>query len=185
MNVAQIQMPKKNAWNAYQEYRKALGDKIDTRDRAIMEAYKALAKGKNVLNLAEVMKTAGVFEHNKLPKLAIIRADATQCFASVNHDGSANFRSERWYRRGVAYIPLPRGTFPGRTASTDGKAVVPLIPPQFRPAPSMVKNYFILWEAEWEIVPRDPLLLKHLSGYLYAVVAHWDLTDVERAVLGQ
>lgn len=31
--------------------------------------------------------------------------------------------------------------------------------------------------------PVDPALLKHIGGDLYAVVATWDLTDLERAVL--
>lgn len=43
----------------------------------------------------------------------------------------------------------------------------------------------ILWEAEWQAVPpKDPALLRHLGGDLYAVVAVWDLTELERAVLG-
>ena len=47
----------------------------------------------------------------------------------------------------------------------------------------MIWLSLILWEAEWETVPRDPLLLRHLAGGLYAVMASWDLTPLERAVL--
>ena len=32
--------------------------------------------------------------------------------------------------------------------------------------------------------PRDPALLRNITGTLYAVLAVWDLTEVERAVLG-
>ena len=45
----------------------------------------------------------------------------------------------------------------------------------------------LLWEPRWERRPRppgDPALLKHLAGPLYAVLATWDLTPVEQAVLG-
>jgi hypothetical protein len=61
--------------------------------------------------------------------------------------------------------------------------VVPSIPPRLRP-PSALADYFILWEAAWESIPTDPMLLRRLSGSLYAALAVWDLTDLERAVLG-
>jgi len=31
--------------------------------------------------------------------------------------------------------------------------------------------------------PRDPMLLRRLGGDLWLVVAHWDLTEVERAAM--
>jgi hypothetical protein len=50
-------------------------------------------------------------------------------------------------------------------------------------------RWVILWEVEeWAKAPRppgDPILLRPLLGDLYTVEAHWDLTDVERLVLGQ
>jgi hypothetical protein len=72
------------------------------------------------------------------------------------------------------------------------KAVVPIVPPAHRPAGAMLSQYSVLWEvAEWEALPKppvppgDPMLLKPLGHTgLYAVMAHWDLTDVERMVLG-
>ena len=65
------------------------------------------------------------------------------------------------------------------------KAIVPTVPPRFRPSASL-SNYHILFEAEWDMIaPRDPALLKHIGGDLYAVLAVWDLTEVERAVLQQ
>jgi hypothetical protein len=30
---------------------------------------------------------------------------------------------------------------------------------------------------------RDPYLLRHVGGALYAVLAAWDLTDLERAIM--
>ena len=45
-------------------------------------------------------------------------------------------------------------------------------------------RYFILWEADWQRrAPVDPALLRPVGGDLYVVVATWDLTDLERAVL--
>ena len=33
--------------------------------------------------------------------------------------------------------------------------------------------------------PLDPMLLKHIDGELYSVLAEWDLTGVERAIMEQ
>jgi hypothetical protein len=51
-------------------------------------------------------------------------------------------------------------------------------------------EYFIPWEVEqWanrrisSRPDRDPYLRKHIGGDLYAVVAEWDLTELERMVM--
>ena len=62
------------------------------------------------------------------------------------------------------------------------RARVPMIPPRLR-ADRALANYHILWEAEWINPPRDPLLLRHLGKFFYAVLATWDLTPLEQAVL--
>lgn len=72
------------------------------------------------------------------------------------------------------------------------KATVPIIPPEHRPTTGSLGEYSILWEVEkWEALPKpprppgDPMLLKPLAQTgLYAVMAHWDLTDIEKMVLG-
>jgi hypothetical protein len=44
--------------------------------------------------------------------------------------------------------------------------------------------YHVLWDAVWTPEPPiDPLLLKHCGGSLYAIVAAWDLTPLEQAVM--
>ena len=47
--------------------------------------------------------------------------------------------------------------------------------------------FHILWEVEkWELTPpRDPALLRWIGGDLWEVVATWDLTQLERAVLSR
>jgi hypothetical protein len=35
------------------------------------------------------------------------------------------------------------------------------------------------------VAPRDPALLRHVRGDLWAVLATWDLTELERLVLTQ
>jgi hypothetical protein len=88
-----------------------------------------------------------------------------------------------WHRR----LRFPAGTFP-RTGpqgydTRDRPALVPIVPPNLRPDRAL-SRYVILFEAEWRPVPPvDPLLLRHLHGALYVVLAAWDLTPIERAVL--
>lgn len=86
-------------------------------------------------------------------------------------------------------VELPVGTLPTGAKTTygsDDMAVVPLIPPHLRPAKTALDKFHILWEADWKRTPpRDPMLLKRVSGQLFAVVATWDLTEMERTVLGQ
>ena len=81
-------------------------------------------------------------------------------------------------------VSFPNGTFPREVENgyRTSKAVVPSIPPRLRPKIAY-SNLHILWEAEWETVPTDPMLLRHLDGALYVVLAVWDLTDLEKAVL--
>ena len=78
------------------------------------------------------------------------------------------------------FIPV-RGTI---------EAPVPTIPASLRPDAEL-KNYYILFEVEsWSEflddsgnTGRDPLLLKRLSNNLFVVLAAWDMTDLEKAVL--
>jgi len=79
---------------------------------------------------------------------------------------------------------VPMSVLPtARAAHRRYKAMVPPVPPKFRPSTSLT-NFHILWEAEWQQhAPVDPALLRHIGGDLYAVLAIWDLTELERTVL--
>lgn len=183
MNIQKLNMPKLQAWNAYREYKVACGKSGDQRDRGLMIGYKALAKGNTVINLDQVMKMAGTFESG-FPRLAIIRADFNECWCRRRKNGSASFCNQQSpWGRSCWEKNLKEGTYSQRNEDVFGKAIVPMIPPRFRPGKTMLKNYFILWEADWTLPPVDPILLKHLAGDLYAVVAEWNLTPLEQAVL--
>jgi hypothetical protein len=49
--------------------------------------------------------------------------------------------------------------------------------------PKDFSKYYILWEANWEDPPGDPVLLKHIEDEFYAILAAWDLTQLEQEVL--
>jgi len=213
MKLATIEMPREEAQKAFQEYRRALRSaktaQVNTEDAQIARCYKALSKGHLVLDINDVMRRGG--ENSKgLPRLAISRADYDQVYLQRewNTGGvemhppelSSSYDRIRFAYRGEVFrfprllaVREPSFTRPApwdrtvRLSITEFKAVVPNIPPALRPEHAL-SNYHLLFEVKWEVAnpnpPCDPALLKHLGGPLYAVLATWDLTPVEQAVLG-
>lgn len=140
------------------------------------------------------------------PAIAVTRADARTCWTVPMLDTSAQELHANEWRGSAARkadtVVIPAGTFSGADEygsrgmdmpptgiqwSVRLRAIVPTIPPALRP-PLKLSGYHILWEAEWTqhevpVPPGDPALLRHLGGDLYAVLAVWDLTELERAVL--
>ncbi len=211
MKLATIEMPQEEAEQAFKDYRRAVRSaktaQVNSEDAQIARCYKALSKGHLVLDLNDVMQRGG--ENSKgLPRLAISRADYDQvCLERGWTTGDVEMyppslkpgwrrgehRTEVFrfsgllaVREGSITQPIPWDRT-RRRAVTEFKAVVPNIPPSLRPDHAL-SNYHLLFEVKWEVAnprpPADPALLKHLGGPLYAVLATWDLTPIEQAVLG-
>jgi hypothetical protein len=104
---------------------------------------------------------------------------------SVNKQAQAK-RLQFHYPRGT-FREVPAGEMWPRDYHNTLEAPVPPIPPAHRPAGDLGK-YCILWEVDKWVArepPADPMLLRPLGQTgLYVVLAHWDLTPVERMVLG-
>lgn len=191
MNIPMIDMPVHEARAAMVQYRNAVRERHSAEDAAILKGYREIVRGHKIINIVEAIRAGGrKDDRTHMPNLAVCRADLKWCFGDTNRDGSVTFSGSEGHlwRSGINWVDtvkLPPDTLDRRDVSTSYyRAMVPLIPPQFRPA-SALSNYHILWEAEWSrVAPRDPALLKHLGGYLYAVLAVWDLTEIERAVMG-
>jgi hypothetical protein len=186
MNVPLIEMPVEEAKAAFHEYRRAVWAQHREDDVALMRGYKALAKGQQVLDLENVMRTAGLDEQGR-PRLAICRADSLHCWFEhsryISREGYRTvFASKERHARAGDRVVFAQDFFGRALTNRTFRAIVPSIPPRFRPKIAL-SNFHILWEAEWQTVPRDPILLRHLSGCLYAVLASWDLTELEMAVL--
>ena len=179
-------------WRKYKEH-KAYSAPIDWE---IQRAYQLLAKGKLIIRALESVTRAGV-NNEGLPKLAIAVAAAKTCHLNRMRDGGCTMSDDQWRRRKtrvfswrIDSFKFPAESFPlrwdrkGYASQSDHKAQVPLIPIDVRPKRGL-QNYHILWEAEWRPEPpRDPYLLRRIGkADLWLVVAHWDLTEVERAAL--
>lgn len=192
MELGVLEVPKPQAERAFLAYKQAVRERHNTEDEQIMRGYEAILKGRQIISLRKTMATAGL-DAKGYPKLAILRADARECWVEMNREGGVTFQLDRWNRdRGgivsTTAVRVPRGTFPAKEWPEKmpplACAIVPIVPPEYRPAKGSLSNYHILWEAEWRrVAPKDPALLKYVGGDLWAVMAVWDLTEVERAVL--
>lgn len=187
MEMPTIEMPKAEARAAFLDYRRAVRERHNAEDEMIMRGYRALSQGHQVVNLLDVMKAAGEDDLHR-PRLAFARADQTEVFLQRSSSGASTFCSKvnsYWHSRcpKSEHITIPIGG-EQTTITIEGRAIVPNIPPALRPH-ARLDNYHILWEAEWKrVAPKDPALLKHCGGWLYVVLATWDLTPLEQAVLG-
>jgi len=174
-------------WEArrkFLEYRRAVRERHNEEDDLIMRGYRQLSLGRMVIDAHQAIREAGV-DHRNYPKLAICRADAKMCWYErpswaaprfAMHANTSRHETRRYITLPIESLPaLPNNTYQIR-------AIVPTIPPALRPKGAL-SNYHILWEADWERAPVDPILLRHIGGPIYVVLAQWDLTELERSVL--
>jgi hypothetical protein len=197
MDLQPMTMQKEAAEAAFRDYRAAFMAERNRIDGELMRGYKALKDGKQLIRLSETITAGGVDEMGR-PRLTIARADeAFSRFERGRRDGQVTFTTgPRWGNRFVSAADrrfvLPPGTLPTVGEGDpfdDGSrwmADMPIIPPRLRPRHDL-KGYHVLWEPVWRLnrtrAPGDPALLKRIGGDLFAVLAMWDLTDLERAVL--
>lgn len=193
MNVSTMRMPRAQAVRMLREYRRQIQRKTSAELEAVAEGLRHMARGRAVLALSEVIRAGG--QHpNRLPKLAICRADMNAVdFRWHSWNRTASYTAVRKVSGGRPRrmsVEVDMGGLPGIPDGTvRGRAMTPLVPPAaLRDAHTSVGalgRYFVLWEVEtWEpLPPKDPYLLSHLGGDLYVVLAEWELTDLERAVI--
>lgn len=197
MNVSIFKMDKVEAEKKLLAYRTQLKRRANEEYQLAAKAYETVAKGLAVLNIVDAFRQTGLGEDHR-PRLAIARADRKEVEVTVRASSrnlifSATEKSD-WSYRGDLIIHIPFEYTPEQNRIQlwkTGFALVPMIPADVREkVKGQDKDYFILWEVEkWaersltSRAPRDPFLLQHIAGELYAVVAEWDLTDLERAIM--
>ena len=179
--------------------------KDDKTYRDLQRAYGHMKHGGKIIDVHKAISEAGLNEKGN-PLVAVCRADAKICYITKNTDGSAIFSGKRPARWGA---PVPRKTYGEIRIVSDSfewknprgtkakynseiqrricSTIMPLIPPAILidKVRYALKNYFLLWEVEsWDLVPPvDPMLLKRLNDTLFCVLATWDLTELERAII--
>lgn len=191
MNVELMTMEPEAARRKLEAYRSRRHADANEEYRRCEEAYAAMAAGTPLIDLQQVFATCPTDGKGR-PKLAVARADRKQVFFRSDSRGfafdsraRASWSSSNWnntelriWFSGDRFVWAP-----------DGYSTIPMVPADVRPKHGQLKDWFILWEVEqWSdrpIIdpPYDPYLLKHIGGTLYAVLAEWDLTEIERAVM--
>lgn len=194
-------MAEEEAKEEYLKYKEAIKDRKEKQYEDIKKVYLALSKGNKVIDIFDAFKRTGVNKDGE-PKLSICRADyKTVLFEKESLGGGVFFGSgkEKWLKESIS---VPSGTFPNWEMKKDEhgnpktgwwdiirqkiETGVPIIPAHLLPN-GKLENYHVLWEVkDWhEPIPpkRDPFLLKRISSNLFSVLAEWDVTDIERAVL--
>ncbi len=204
MNVSTLDMPKGVAAERVQVYREALRrmplpQHEDDPDReifkALMKAHKEVSDGHQIIDLPKTIQSAGWDEKGR-PHLAVVRATSSVVYFNRQGDDwifgmkLADVGGWDWqdhatgseYRR--VRVTAPKES-PSATEVQIAQAVAPSIPPEHRPRTGGLSRYHLLFEPVWENLPDpDPMLIRHVAGSLWVVLAVWDLTPIELAVLG-
>ena len=190
-------MDKFEARDKLNAYRERISRVTNAEHRAeyeqIAKGLRHLERGRKLIDMATVFADCPMDDKGR-PKLAIFRADQAQVKVSNDHRSGVNgwhFHSVEWRRRAASLnMRFSSGGRETNMGYRDGYALVPIVPIEHRPARFDASKHFILWEVEeWsdrQIGAKpdiDPFLLRHVGGSLYAILAEWDLTDIERAVL--
>lgn len=195
-NTPTITMPKEQAKVFYEEYLNAVKTRKEKYVKELKQVYYHLSRGNKVLDIYEVFKKSGVNKQGE-PKLAIARADSNRVEFTKGELGAGRFKG----RTNAYDVDLPTSTFPKwkRNWSTDNwqnkkrlqivrpeiSTKVPIVPAHLLPEGEL-DNYFVLWEvSSWEPMPvyKDPFLLKRINANAFVVLAEWDLTPVEQAII--
>lgn len=196
MNVELIKMDPTVAKTKLAAYRKAIAARCHskaakeaTREyEAIENAYRVAAKGLPLIELSKAMAMGGWDEQGR-PRFAVHRADLKMVRCYVSDQIQFSDQDKRWHSRASLLThAFPLAQMPPRPEGSrrylSCSAIVPIVPPDVLPRPNLdLSKRVILWEADWQAAPVDPLLLLPIGGDLYAVEAAWDLTDLERAVI--
>lgn len=193
MNLTTIEITEEEAKEKLAEYEAALRVERNVEDQAIAMGYRAAARGLPIIRMTQAVANGGYFD-NGLPRIAICPAEAAECWVRWSSDDLVFGDEENaaWRNRGALVgrhtvrVPM-KDSLPTVNRWHRAHTIVPLIPPRHRPKPRRLRHCHILWEVEaWAPVPaKDPALLRHIRGDLWAVLAVWDLTELERYVLSQ
>jgi hypothetical protein len=192
--VEEITMTKFQAAAKYREYRDALSRHNLPYLKELKDSYRQLSKGHGIIDVFKAFRTAGLNQDGE-PRLALFPADEETCHFRKCDNGRGYFGwPNRWRLKPVLSFadhffldewPKEKNSWGGTSIRRDAiSCKVPIVPAHLLPKAAL-NNFHILWEVEkWnEEPPRDPLLLRRLSVNIFAVVAKWDLTELERAVI--
>lgn len=194
MNVPTIEMDPTEARRKLKAYRAELHRKADAEYEAAAKGYELLGRGFRLIDIEAAIRAGGRFDDG-LPKLAVARADRRVANCQLRMQAMEFYCGSDWGKRYPTLqmnlsIPSPPGFTSWRRYTR-----IPMVPADVKQSLREQKlsvdmgRYWILWEVErWYEhnpiePPIDPYLLLPCGGLLFAVVAEWDLTELERSVM--
>jgi hypothetical protein len=203
MDIPTIEVKKEDAEREYKEYSELVKQREEEHLEILKKCNWHLKEGRKLLNIFDVIKQGGVDILNKEPKLGIGRADWTNLIFSKYRFKTGIFADEKcsgtWSKK--EFIQLPPNYFDEEWAQRDKehswfdpirqyiKTSIPIIPAILTPNAEL-SNYYILFEIfSWdEMIDRrrvgnDPILLKRLSENMFVILASWEVSPLEQAVL--
>ncbi len=197
MDKTVITMDKEEAKKHYEEYLEVVKVRKEKYLEELKNLYRHLSEGAKVIDIYEAFKQAGVNEMGE-PKLGIAPANCKEIMFVKESLGAGRFAEDRW-DRGKTIVSLPSRTFPdwgveitnveknwSQIVRETVKAKVPVIPATLLPDSKSLDGYYVLFEvAEWNEVPqkKDPYLLKRINANAFVVLAEWDVSAVELAIM--
>ena len=201
MELEQLVVPKEKIEEELQAFKQLLRSHkrqlLTDLHRDLARIYGHMRHKGKVIDIYSSFKKAGL-NKNRNPKLAICRADASMCYCYKGWSGSAIYSKDSGItkvRKSHGDIRFPEGTF--QWMKDEGEKWIPWskafiqTPVPYIPTKVLsklrytLKNYHIIWEVEkWaRVPPKDPILVKMVTPNIALVLATWELTELERAVI--
>ena len=210
MKATTIEIAPEVAQAKLEAYRDALAGRhskeVEEEYAAAMRGFEELAKGTALVDPFSAIREAG-WRADGRPMLAMARADQRQVQWQILRDSRVWNQDERRYygpyapmswefrarkdsrsyqRASSLTIQVTNVTVEPPVFPKHGVAMVPMVPPDVLPPRGCdFSKHYILWEVEsWDYAPPiDPMLLRPILGDLYAVIAEWNLTQLERTII--
>ena len=197
MQIEQHSLSQEKAKELWKEYREAIKqNKSDKFLQDMKKVYNQLKCGRKVVDINTIVERGGITK-NFEPKIAIALASSKNVHCTYRASGKVLYQNSLGYFRNMIDIETAQETLPQLPIEhqekdwnnrPDGKkrltAPVPQIPASLRPK-GKLKNYYVLCEVDkWKPEPpTDPFLLRRLTPNMFVVLAAWNLTDLEKAVM--
>lgn len=197
MNINEFAIDKEEAKKHWSEYVQACKD--NPKDKFLHDmknVYNQVKQGRKLIDVIKVMRRGGL-TMDGLPRLAICSADKKYVYCRYYNSGRVIFagREMDWwdstvYKNDVlfdqVFPELPDGLKSDSSRNyITLQCPVPVVPAGIRPKGKLDK-YHILWEVDkWvkKVPPKDPYLLRRITGNIFVVLSGWELTELERSVM--
>jgi len=172
-------------WKEYNAAEKMTKEKVY---RDLKKVYNQIKGGKKLIDIKTVISFGGVNAKGQ-PNFAIASAFWDKVHCRYFENGTVWYRKENNWKThpGDFNISecLPKYNTGSEFSRMDLEALVPMIPPMYRPK-VLTNDYFILWQVDaWKVnePSKDPFLLKRVTKNMFVICAEWDLTDLELAIM--